>query len=589
MASYAIYLVFLVGSLPVAIWMIARMWHLRASPGARGLIISILCSAQWSLTYAFEIIDTNLAAKIMWAKLEYFGISFIALGLLMLGLHFSGRGQWLTFSRLIWLTILPIFNVLAALANEAHGQIWSDVQLTNNQLFGPLTLTHGLWFYIFAAFQYTLLLATTVFLFQMAFSGQDLYRSQARIMLAGMIIPWIANFIYISRLNPFPGLDPTPVAFTLTSVLLSIGYQRYHFLELLPVAHSSVFNAMKDGVIVLDRKERIVDINPVGMMILNGKDLIGKTITDLFPLWDDWRASGPGGEIDSEIAMNSDGGMRMYNLRTTLLSSRSQQASGQVAILSDITEQKQAQEQMAEANRMKTRLLASVSHDLRAPLGAVIGYAEMLKDGTFGDVNSEQENAASEILDSASQLLTFVNNLIGQAQIETGRMVLREQPFEPAELTSTNLSTLNFHARKKRLVFEQFIDPDLPPRIIGDIYWLRQIVLNLVNNAIKFTEKGLVRLCILRASQNCWAIEVIDTGIGIPPESRGMIFEAFKQADSASTRRQIGSGLGLAIVKELAAQMNGEITLTSEVGKGSTFMVILPLREPKDESQKAEL
>lgn len=226
---------------------------------------------------------------------------------------------------------------------------------------------------------------------------------------------------------------------------------------------------------------------------------------------------------------------------------------------------------------MKTKLLANVSHDFRSPLGAIIGYAEMLKADMFGPQNAEQKSATNEILDSANQLLAFANNLIGQAQIETGKIVMRNRPFSPTEITESIFSTLHFHAAKKNLDFTQDIDPSLPEQLMGDIYWLRQIVVNLLHNAVKFTSEGGVRLAFKCQDSDHWAIEVSDDGIGIPQDEQARIFEAFEQAEIPSARKHAGSGLGLSIVRELTRLMDGRIELESEAGKGSTFRVVLPL------------
>jgi signal transduction histidine kinase len=470
---------------------------------------------------------------------------------------------------------------LLALTNESHHQIWTTIRFTNGLPFGPLDVTHGLGFFVLTAYLYALILLTTVSFFQIAVRGQGLYSYQARVMLAGMFFPWAANIIYISGISPFPSIDLTPLALTFANVAISVSFLRYRFMDIQPVAHSSVFNAMKDGVIVLDYKERIADINPVGTYIFqNTGDVLGREICTLLPKWNEWKSANPRGEINEEIAFELGADKLTFSLRTTSLFDRSGKRNGRVLLISDITELKRAQEQSMEASRMKTQLLASVGHDLRAPLGAIIGYAEMMHDGTLGNVTEEQEKASSEILDSANQLLSFINNLVGQAQIETGKIVLREFSFDVEEILGPLMSTLNFHAHKKGLLFTQYIEPGLPPKIVGDQFWLRQIVLNLVNNAVKFTEKGSVDVRFLRQDESHWAIQVADTGVGIPVEAQKRVFEAFEQVQSPEMIKQAGFGLGLSIVAKLASIMNGTIELESEVNRGTKFTVVLPLKVP---------
>jgi signal transduction histidine kinase len=577
---YIGYIIILLASSLIGLLLLIRVWGVRSIPGAFGLLLAIGCVTEWSLTYIMEIFSANMAEKILWAKLQYFGISYAAFGMFIFSMHYSGRGAWLTSTRTALLAIIASIGFFLALTNEWHHQIWSSIQFTNGLPFGPLDITHGTLFLLLVIFQYILIATITVLFFQIATRSQSLYQSQSRIMLAGMAFPWIANFMYITGLNPFPSLDLTPIALTLTNLFFSVSFLRYRFLDLRPIAHDTVFNAIKDGVVVLDDKERIVDINPVGTFIFQDTgDLLGREIKTLLPNWNEWQASNPRGEIKQEISVELAGDLLIFSLRTTSVVDQRGKRNGRILLISDITEQKQAHEQMMEASRLKSQLLANLGHDLRSPLGAIIGYAEMLKDGSFGTMSENQEKASSEILDGANQLLSFINNLIGQAQIETGKIILREYPFDVDEVIGPLLSTLNFHAHKKGLTLVEYIDPALPKKLVGDQFWLRQIVMNLVHNAVKFTEKGSVSVRFVKRGHEHWAIQVIDTGIGIPPESQKRVFEAFEQVDSMENSKQSGFGLGLSIVAKLTSIMNGKIELKSEAGKGCTFIVVLPLKE----------
>jgi signal transduction histidine kinase len=585
-AGYLAFIIALLISAMVSIGLIFWLWRLRSAPGAYGLMIALACVAEWSIAYALEIGLIDLSAKIFWAKMQFIGISFVAYGLFVFGLAFSGRGKWLTTNRLAWLSLPGFISIVLVFSNELHHQIWTDIAFSNGQPFGPLNLTHAATFYLVTAYIYILSLTTSFFLYQIATHSQNLHQRQAQIMLAGTLIPWVANLMYLTGLNPLYPLDPTPITFALTNLAISVAFLRYRFMDILPVAHFAVITAMDDGVLVLDSQERVVDINPAGQSILGqGAAILGQNIRTIFADWEGWLAKTPDKTISQEIDLGAGENRHSYNLHITPLLDQRGHPGGKVLLLSDITELKLANAQMREASRMKTQLLANVSHDLRTPLGAVIGYAEMLQTGAFGPVNQEQSEASSEILDSANQLLTFVNNLIGQAQIDSGRVVLRNRPFAPHEITAPILSTINFHANKKGLELTQTIDPNLPEQIVGDIYWLRQIVMNLVNNAVKFTENGSVTVSFLRLSTDRWAIKVADTGIGIPAEAQHSVFEAFEQVDNSDSRKHSGSGLGLAIVKELASLMDGNIELQSEVAQGSTFTVILPLNLIEEEIQ----
>jgi signal transduction histidine kinase len=575
--TYQVYIAILAFSALVSAGMLARLWQLRKSPGANGLMAAVFFVAVWSLAYIMEISTLALEVKLTWAKIQFIGIPFAPTGLFLFALHYSGRGHWLTRPRSALLLAPGLVTIALAFSNEAHGQIWREIALTDGQPFGPLNLTHGTGFYIISLYLYALILASTVFFFQVALQANPLYQRQARLMLAGMLVPWVANFLYITRLSPTASLDLTPVALTITSLALSVALARYGLVDILPIAHSTLFNAMNNGILVLDPQERIIDINPAGQRILeSGPQVIGAPVQGILPEWDSWKQ---GGMSDDQTFELVPGDNHTYEVRQTTIRDSRGRPGGLLLSLTDISSLKRANEEMSEASRLKTQLLANVSHDFRSPLGAIIGYADMLKTEMFGPVNEEQDNAAAEILHSANQLLAFANNLIGQAQVETGKIVLRERPFPPKDITEPIFSTLRFHAAKKDLELTQTIDPNLPDQVLGDLYWLRQIAVNLVSNAIKFTTEGQVRLAFKCNGNNAWAIEVSDDGIGISQADQAQIFEPFEQSDDPQARKQYGSGLGLSIVRELTRLMEGRIELESKPGKGSTFRIILPLKQ----------
>jgi two-component system, sensor histidine kinase and response regulator len=260
------------------------------------------------------------------------------------------------------------------------------------------------------------------------------------------------------------------------------------------------------------------------------------------------------------------------------------QVTGFQVVARDITAIKQAQEalqisydQAMEASRAKTQLLAKVSHELRTPLGGILGYAELLENGTFGPLQDGQMKAAEEILQSSHYLNLMVSELLDEAQIQANTATLKENCFSPVTLLQQAASGMEIMASKKGLKFKTSIDPKLPAELYGDERRLRQILVNLIGNAIKFTKEGRVHVSLLCPDAAHWIIQVTDTGIGIPEEAQAAIFEPFKQADNAITRENRGIGLGLSITKQLVELMSGRIVLESRVGVGSTFTVLLPI------------
>jgi len=253
-------------------------------------------------------------------------------------------------------------------------------------------------------------------------------------------------------------------------------------------------------------------------------------------------------------------------------------------VLASMIHDKQAQQALAEArdhaleaSAFKSQLLSRVSHELRTPLSGVLGYAELLQFNAFGEINDEQHKAASQIVNSARYLEYMIQDLLDQAQIDAKTITLYNEPFSPSGLVARVETSLSSLARNKGLYIQSEIAADLPTSIVGDENRLQQVVVNLVGNAVKYTRQGGVAVRLYCPSETRWAIEVRDTGAGIPAEARAFIFDPFRQVDNSITRENRGTGLGLSITKQLVELMGGEITLESEVDQGSVFTVYLPL------------
>ncbi|HUN91816.1 MAG TPA: ATP-binding protein [Burkholderiaceae bacterium] len=262
---------------------------------------------------------------------------------------------------------------------------------------------------------------------------------------------------------------------------------------------------------------------------------------------------------------------------------------GIVGFRADITPLKEAQARAEEANRAKSEFLANMSHEIRTPLNGILGMAGLLHDAGLG----AQEREYVELIQASGQaLLEIINDILDLSKIEVNRLEILPAPFSLRQLVSQIARIESVRAQNKGIALETEVDPTLPDHYLGDALRLRQIIVNLVGNALKFTETGSVRILVGRgsaaasgtpaaseASGATLRFAVRDTGIGIPPGQRSRIFEAFTQADASITRKFGGTGLGLAICTRLVHLMGGTIGVESELGHGSEFWFQLGLQQ----------
>ena len=232
--------------------------------------------------------------------------------------------------------------------------------------------------------------------------------------------------------------------------------------------------------------------------------------------------------------------------------------------------------QLEVASRHKSQFLANMSHELRTPLNAILGYTELIQDRIYGEVPGKMEEVLERIQKSGQHLLGLINDVLDLSKIEAGQLTLSLTDYSMKDVVHSVLTAAEPLAAEKKLALKVAMASDLPPGK-GDERRITQVLLNLVGNAIKFTEEGEVRV-EAKVSDGAFTVSVADTGPGIAAADQPRVFEEFQQVDSSSTRKKGGTGLGLSIAKRIIEMHGGRIGVDSTPGKGSTFWFMVPVR-----------
>jgi PAS domain S-box-containing protein len=588
-----------------------RSWWQRQSSGTLAMLVAVMMTAitWWTVWYMLEVGSLDPTVKFLSYRLKFLAIVFVPVIWFVFSLHYTGRSRLATRRNLLLVSLLPTLTTALIWTNDAHRLVWRSMELVHLDGFFLIDTAANMWFWVHSFYCYLMILAGSYLLFRQFIGSPGLYRRQLTALMVCVAAPTIVNvFIVFGDAT----IDFTPFAFTITGLSLTWGLMRYHLLDLVPFARNAVIDSMEDGMIVLDAHERIVDLNPAARRIVTTPDPIGRPIMEVIRLLAEkpelaerYRTSGT---AQDEIEIVEGNSRRVLDVQVSPLRDQQGSLSGRVIVFRDVTAREQAEHQirvqnealvkanqeLAEARRvaeyatqLKSQFLANMSHELRTPLAAIIGYTEIQLTGMAGEMNEEQHGYHERVLSNAVHLLALINDILDLSKIEAGRMDLVQKPFNVREWLDEIVAETRVLPDEKGLRFDVKLDDSLPAALVADSARLKQVVINLLSNAFKFTEQGTVTLEVSPNDRHTWKISVADTGLGIPAHAQETIFEEFRQVDGSTNRQHGGTGLGLAIVRRLVLMMGGTIRLSSEVGKGSQFTIILPYAAAADEAPEA--
>lgn len=419
---------------------------------------------------------------------------------------------------------------------------------------------------------------------------------QYKLVLGLSFLPVIVLCSYVMKLTLV--YDPTPfvLGFVLSSVVILVWSRKvYDFSSL---ASGSLLDSMSDGVIAIDKHGRIVSYNPAAAGIFQDLNIraVGKHIGEVndFPQYE------LGQDVIGEFCLNGS----FYQGHAEQVLDRYGETKGYVILILDMTETRnyieeitRVREQAEQANIAKSAFLANMSHEIRTPMNAIVGLSDIIMEESKGRKVYEY---TCDIKASAHNLLALINDILDLSKVEAGKMELVPTQYHVKSLVKEVLNMMDIVASQHGLMLESEYDMSIPCCYLGDESRIKQILINLLNNALKFTKKGHVKISVSgmqgeTEDTECLIFRVEDTGCGIREEDFERIFENFKQIDSKRNRSAEGTGLGLSITRHLAELMQGTIKVESVYGEGSTFIVEIqqkiadarPLSEvPEPEARK---
>ena len=550
-------------------------WQRKNERGARELSFLMMSAGLWAFFVIPETAATILEDKIFWSKVAYIGALSTPVLFLLFVARITGNDKFITRWNVIKLSAIPVIVFLLALTNDYHKLIWTG--------FAPISpetnLTqyfHGIGFWIgYFSYSYILLSISSVLLFKLSISKIKHFKAQARAILLALLCPWFASVLYVSGSNPVPGFDLVPLSMIVSGTLLSVAIFRNRLLDLAPVARETLIETLKDGILVIDRHDRVQDINNSALNYLgiSQMNIIGYDFNSLNIYYRRLSDAIISPEKNQMVEVDEGSGKRFYSVTKQEIKNY---PGSRLVVIRDKSDEIQrekdlmfAMKRAEESDRLKSSFVANLSHEIRTPINVITGFLEVLNQE---DIKKEEQVVYVDLLrKNTDRILATLNDIIEISKIEAGQAVLTETQINLNEIMDFLYNIFKKESDTKGIGLECVKSLENREALITiDRPKLVTILTNLLNNSFKFTEKGSVSFGYKLEGEKL-IFYVKDTGIGIPENRKEMIFNRFVQAEQTMNRPYEGAGLGLSIVKAYVEMLGGKIMVNSTEGVGSEF------------------
>ncbi|MBO5208969.1 MAG: response regulator [Lachnospiraceae bacterium] len=548
--------------------LLLSVWDKRDSEYKSRLLITIICCIILLVARCLYIVADTQPELLALGKIEYMGKIFANFSVLLFILRYY-RVKWP--KKFLWgLFIVNFIMCIIIMTCDYHTLYYSSIDMITSGDGYVLKLGKAPLYYFnmgFTLFQLVLYLYVCL---NPAYKYLRVKEKGVQTLLIGAgLAPFVMLFVYLVGWTG--GFDTAPIGVLLAVICLAIAVKRYGLFDLVKNAREVVVESMDEGIIVANNRMQFLYANPAACKI--------------FP--DMKRGEGTVDESEIRAIYEQSGTVidfnnKSYEIRTSELMEDGQVRGYMISIVdvTDVVSQTKTMRDLKEkaehAALVKSAFLANMSHEIRTPMNAILGMAEMALQGNLGE---EEQEYIEQIKMASMSLLTIINDILDFSKVESGKMEIVEADYDLHTLIKDLRHIVSGKVNDKKLDFIIDVNPLTPRGLRGDEIRLKQVLINLVNNAVKFTEKGNVCLTVDYEDIEggiLLKVSVTDTGIGIKEEDLARIFNAFEQSDTFRNRKKEGSGLGLAISKQLLTLMGGSIQVESVYQEGSRFYFEVP-------------
>jgi len=557
----------------------------RKSPGIFIYCLLLLAITFYSFGYAFELWSGDTANILFWLRLEYIGISFIPSLLIMLALHYTGRTKFLK----PWvMAILIMYGLVTLLMQFTNfkGLFYLNFNLIYSENLVFADFGHGPWYWVHQVVLNLMLLISTVLYLIHVIRTTGRNRIRASIMLISCIIPYAIYLIYILGYRPH-NLDMNPFSFTLVGFLFALGVFRFQLLEYLPITMEHVFDSMADGVVILDNHGNLVSYNQSATRLypqLNQRmkgeplDILLKGLPPLTELKDGY---------ETEIEIPEKASPALFHTRVVSVKNDRNRKKGWTVIFTNVTERRLKENQLVQKekvlkrlNASKDKFLAIIGHDLRNSFHLMINMSDMLISNIEKDNKEGALKKANIIYDTSVGTYHLLQNLLEWALIQQKGMQLNKTMQNITALADEEIQALRTLYEQKELTVTHTTEQ--PVIVMADREMIKTILRNLISNAIKYSyPAGNIRITETSGPESV-TVSIGDDGTGMSVEEQDLLFGPEGILSKKGTAAEDGTGLGLRLCLEFVQLHHGNINVSSQPEKGSTFSFTIPIKGLRD-------
>lgn len=529
-------------------------WRERPEPGAVPLTILLAGQCWWSVTLFFRINATGLQAKVFWTNIAWIGVAILPVAWLFFCLSYTGYQKYVRPRYVLLAMIVPTLTIVFGLTNQFHHLLYTRSILVLHGDAFVLDRAPGFWFWVIAAYTYTLGLLGAITLLQFVSSDVSIFRGQSLALLVGLVIPWVTNVLHLLGALPTSGIDPTPVAFSISAIMFLGALTRFQLLGTSPApirpARRSIFDRMDSGVIVLDRQDNIVDMNDsAARAVGTGPEVaLGQTVESVAPELLS-SSSQQASLADGELRPN--GGTNAYSVSTSELTDAHGRTTGKIVSLHDISEYLRQQQRIEVLNRV-------FRHNFRTNTQLIISRIEHLEDTDSESVEKIKESVQD--IEELSEKIRTILDIFEQGR--TGAQPVKLATILEEYVESVGAAYPEVSFQRDRCSRDVYVDKTLDP-----------VLYNVIENAAEHNTEPdpTVRIDVTTLVDSV-KIEVRDNGPGIEDEELALFTEG------TETPLHHGTGLGLALILWGTELADGRVTFEANDPTGTIVTVVAPIR-----------